>query len=199
MDWCEGGAYLYGLPWIFPGVPLYFSGPLGGIQDGLAALCPAPMHQQWRCVCLCWSIAGRMYIRISNDPDSKVHVANMGPIWGRQDPGGLHVGPMNFAIWGSNGATRERVKMGVTVLCNTLKQHGFYYTVAWWGICAMINWKIAGGGDGVSPFWRPTITWTIVIPYTDQVFEKLNLDNTMSCSRRCIWNCRLWVLSWPQS
>ena len=32
-------------------------------------------------------------------PDSKVHVANMGSIWGRQDPGGPHVGPMNFAIW----------------------------------------------------------------------------------------------------
>ena len=32
-------------------------------------------------------------------PDSKVHEANMGPIWGRQDPGGPQVGPMNFAIW----------------------------------------------------------------------------------------------------
>ena len=32
-------------------------------------------------------------------PDSKVHGANMGPIWGRQDPGGPHVGPINFAIW----------------------------------------------------------------------------------------------------
>ena len=32
------------------------------------------------------------------NPDSKVHVANMGPTWGRQDPGGPHVGPMNFAI-----------------------------------------------------------------------------------------------------
>ena len=33
-------------------------------------------------------------------PDSKVHGANMGPIWGRRDPGGgPHVGPMNFAIW----------------------------------------------------------------------------------------------------
>ena len=31
-------------------------------------------------------------------PDSKVHGANMGRIWGRQDPGGPHVGPMNFAI-----------------------------------------------------------------------------------------------------
>ena len=31
--------------------------------------------------------------------ESKFHGANMGPIWGRQDPGGPHVGPMNFAIW----------------------------------------------------------------------------------------------------
>ena len=32
-------------------------------------------------------------------PHSKVHGANMGPIWGRQDPGGPHVGPMKLAIW----------------------------------------------------------------------------------------------------
>ena len=32
-------------------------------------------------------------------PDIKVHRANMGPIWGRQDPGGPHAGPMNFAFW----------------------------------------------------------------------------------------------------
>ena len=31
--------------------------------------------------------------------DSKVRGANMGPISGRQDPGGPHVGPRNFAIW----------------------------------------------------------------------------------------------------
>ena len=33
------------------------------------------------------------------NPDSNVHGANMGPSWGRQDPGGSHVGPLNFAIW----------------------------------------------------------------------------------------------------
>ena len=32
-------------------------------------------------------------------PDSKVHGANMGHIWGQQDPGEPHVGPINFAIW----------------------------------------------------------------------------------------------------
>ena len=38
----------------------------------------------------------KVYLKMS--PDSKVHGANMGPIWGRQDPGGPQVGPMNFAI-----------------------------------------------------------------------------------------------------
>ena len=32
-------------------------------------------------------------------PDSTIHGANMGPIWGRQDPVGPHVDPMNFASW----------------------------------------------------------------------------------------------------
>ena len=32
-------------------------------------------------------------------PDSKVHWAIMGPIWGRQDPGGPYVAPRNFAFW----------------------------------------------------------------------------------------------------
>ena len=31
-------------------------------------------------------------------PDSKVHGANMGPIWDRQDSDGPHVDPMNLAI-----------------------------------------------------------------------------------------------------
>ena len=45
-------------------------------------------------------------------PESKVHVVNMGPIWGRQDPGGPHVGPMNFAIWGDvwfHGVYKRRI------------------------------------------------------------------------------------------
>ena len=34
-----------------------------------------------------------------NCPDSKVYGAYMGPTWGRQDPDGPHVGPMNVYIW----------------------------------------------------------------------------------------------------
>ena len=32
-------------------------------------------------------------------PDSKVFVANMGPIWVLSAPGGPHVGPMKIVIW----------------------------------------------------------------------------------------------------
>ena len=32
-------------------------------------------------------------------PDSKIHGANMGPIWVLSAPYGSHVGPMDFAIW----------------------------------------------------------------------------------------------------
>ena len=34
-------------------------------------------------------------------PDGKVHDAYVGPIWGRQDPDGPHVGDVNLAIWGT--------------------------------------------------------------------------------------------------
>ena len=58
-------------------------------------------------------------------PDSKVHGANMGPIWGRQDPGGPYVGPMNFAIWvvaslasGINLGTRSTDE--TMLQCNTV-------------------------------------------------------------------------------
>ena len=38
-------------------------------------------------------------MHVSRTPDSKVHGANMGPVWGRQDSGGPRVGSMNLAIW----------------------------------------------------------------------------------------------------
>ena len=44
-------------------------------------------------------VAKEVYKMKSSSPDSKIHGANIGPIWGRQDPGGSHVGPMNLAIW----------------------------------------------------------------------------------------------------
>ena len=47
----------------------------------------------------CCSLISLKFIIETYGPDSNVYGANMGPIWGPQDPGGPHVGPMNFAIW----------------------------------------------------------------------------------------------------
>ena len=41
-------------------------------------------------------------------PDSKVHGANMGPIWVLLDPDGPHIGPLNLAI---------RADIRVLVIC----------------------------------------------------------------------------------
>ena len=57
------------------------------------------------------SVLDHMYI--SDCPDSKLHGANMGPIWGRQDPDGPHVGPMKLAIWVAN----TMVDLNVTCTC----------------------------------------------------------------------------------
>ena len=51
-------------------------------------------------------------------PANKVHRANMVPIWGRQDPVGPHVGPMNLVIWvlpDKPGGCRRQISRGVLV------------------------------------------------------------------------------------
>ena len=54
------------------------------------------IHSQ---ICMRGIFAIQGFIPMITSPDNKVHVANMGPIWGRQYPVGPHVGPMNLAIW----------------------------------------------------------------------------------------------------
>ena len=49
----------------------------------------------------------------SNNPDNKVHGTIMGPIWGLQDPGGPHVGPMNLAIWVDFVRTTNVIKLSL--------------------------------------------------------------------------------------
>ena len=50
-------------------------------------------------------------------PDSKVHVANMGPSWVLSSQGGPHVGPMNLAIrvWLLIWQDRHYFEMGALV------------------------------------------------------------------------------------
>ena len=66
-------------------------------------------HSQWN-----WfsvnakeSYTKEVMIGPGNDfPDGKAHGANMGPTWGRQDPGVPHVDPINIAI--RFGAIRQK-------------------------------------------------------------------------------------------
>ena len=55
-------------------------------------------HCIWRGMVDCQIVAHLSLHTLNHYPDSKVHGANMEHIWGRQHPGGLHVGPMNFVI-----------------------------------------------------------------------------------------------------
>ena len=66
-----------------------------------------------------------------------VHGANIGPIWGRRDPGGPYVGPMNFAILDSKAkALWSKMFFLVigypniqsTIPNNQLTSHGADYT-----------------------------------------------------------------------
>ena len=58
-----------------------------------------------------------------NAPDSKVHGTNMGPIWGRQDPGGPHVGSMNLAIRGGLTVTTVHVMACLTIGSASMSRH----------------------------------------------------------------------------
>ena len=70
-------------------------------------------------------------------PDCKVHWDIMGPIWGRQDPGGPHVGPMNSAFW--------------VVSVSELFQHWFKW---WFGSCSATN-------ENPVNQWPFRIYWTL--------------------------------------
>ena len=48
----------------------------------------------------------------------EVHGANMGPIWGQQDPGGPHVGPMNLAIWDTWAVSRFLTPAVINIAVN---------------------------------------------------------------------------------
>ena len=69
-------------------------------------------------------------------PDSKVDGANLGPIWGRQDTDGPHVGPMDFAIWEYTALLWDLVEMDDTV--RSLDYRSWSHIETWkeitWGI-----------------------------------------------------------------
>ena len=85
------------------------------------------------------------------NPDSKVCGVNMGPILGRHNPDGPHVGPMNLAIW-------EPINVPEINECR-------------WPCCQLTRWgrvthvcvsklTIIGSDNGLLPYQRQAIIWT---------------------------------------
>ena len=67
-------------------------------------------------------------------PGNKIYGANMGPIWGRQDPGGPHIGPMNLAIWVILESYKDAVLQIHIYSCGrlmNLKTWSRHFTVPW--------------------------------------------------------------------
>ena len=86
-------------------------------------------------------------------PDRKVRGVNMGPIWGRQDPGGPHVGPMNFAIWDDKAVAVMVFWLHCTVMCWCITEKAFergnaiiLCTQMWWD-SAMIKFAFCVWGN----------------------------------------------------
>ena len=91
--------------------------------------------------------------------DSKVHGANMGPIWGRQDPGGPHDGPMNFAIWVAIPSAEKWIVFSKTVRIFTPKTEQKFAKFAFF-LKNMFSPPLMGGNAWVSEFCTTCILWT---------------------------------------
>ena len=72
-------------------------------------------------------------------PDSKIHGANMGPIWGRQDPGGPHVGPVNFTVWGSSRSSTQLTILSHLIIASW--QH--YNPKTTWKMFQAVGWHLS--------------------------------------------------------
>ena len=79
--------------------------PDGGLQ------CASP--EEWKGQRI--EVTGNIHVT----PDNKIHVANMGHTWGRQDPGGPHVGHIKLAI-------REH-----TIICQNWASTGLNLSECW--------------------------------------------------------------------
>ena len=82
----------------------------------IAILCMPPLSVRW---VYAWLHCIYIYIYIfimwtalcdktRPHPDSKVYEDSTGPTWGRQDPGGPHVAPLNLVIWATCSWTKDQ-------------------------------------------------------------------------------------------
>ena len=74
----------------------------------------------------------------------------MGPIWGRQDPGGSHVGPMNFAIWAGLTSLTAWVHINIALHEGIFLAYISYYRLIF------MNEKVSLIARIMRPTWGPS-------------------------------------------
>ena len=106
-------------------------------------------------------------------PDSKVCGANMGITWGRQDPGGPHVGPINLAIWACMEATWQNVRL---LYYFHLAESQVFKNGSW------LIWSLLG----VWKRWVLRVFLDVCSKCRHHVFTRVKRH----CSKMtCVWNC----------
>ena len=88
-------------------------------------------------------------------PDSKVHDANMGPIWVRQDPGGPHVGPMNLAIWVYDHEHTQGLRQDWRLATSWFFDVGrFTFSRGWFAMKMRLGWIQGWSGHDDIMTWK---------------------------------------------
>ena len=157
---------------------------------------------------------------VANSPDSKVHGANMGPTWGRQDPGVSHVGHVNFAVWASNltGAfdrfdvqilrlliSRFQVTSNLTGMAMSAAEvapetgwdrYGLPLLI---GFCVLLMFALVQLAVFVLPesnIWKKIIGYETITPTpTQDKSLHLVVQKVSSVILQSMW-CKEWVMAW---
>ena len=95
-------------------------------------------------------------LELTHFPGSKVRGANMGPIWGRQDPGGPHVGPMNFAIWVGHVEWQSYIYYGIADI-----SHLFFYISKYQKYQKLFRYNRNWNRSGIRKFISRVFIWYV--------------------------------------
>ena len=107
------------------------------IQENVFKMLPSA-----KCWPLCSLLCNFPFANSKSYPDSKVHGANMGPIWVLSVPDGPHGVPMNLAI----GVV---LAMNLTLLALSLEYLGRSRTITW----LLMPWFLVSPGHPQQRYW----------------------------------------------
>ena len=130
-------------------------------------------------ICAIWS-----WWVIRHSPDTQAHGTNIGPIWGRQDPGGPHVVPMDFAIWVS---MQQTLVVDIYLYnIDTLHAAGFFSCCKSVGSWNLSSWRPGTCLSCIQDPWWPS--WLMYTYITSLIWVKCIFQNTIKhiCH---IWCC----------